>query len=448
MNYVERVVAALTANYQNEPEYLQATLDWIDLVRPVVDAHGEFEKLDLLSRMVEPDKMYSFRVSWADDQGMAHTNVGYRVQFNNAIGPYKGGLRFQPQVNASVVKFLGFEQTYKNAMTGLPIGGGAGGANFDPRGKSDREIMRFCQAFMTALYRHIGADTDVPAGDIGVGQREIGYLYGQYKRLTSRAERGVLTGKGTTYGGSLIRQKAAGYGAVYFLEKMLEQNGTTIEDKTVIASGFGNMTWGVCRKISKLGGKVVTISGPDGYVYDPEGVVGKEKLDYLIQMRQSGADKVEPYAEKFGVKFYPNQRPWGVVADIAMPCATQNELDVADAQALINNDVAYYVEGANMPATRQAMAMLRGCKTMLCASSKSAGCGGVAVSALEMAQNSVRYEWSDKEVNQHLKRVMGEIFDSALDAAQRYDLGNDLVAGANIAAFEKIAGTMMAEGLF
>ncbi|WP_409969535.1 NADP-specific glutamate dehydrogenase [Bengtsoniella intestinalis] len=448
MNYVERVVAELTANYQNEPEYLQATLDWIDLVRPVVDAHPEFEKMDLLTRMVEPDKMYSFRVSWADDQGMAHTNVGYRVQFNNAIGPYKGGLRFQPQVNASVVKFLGFEQTYKNAMTGLPIGGGAGGANFDPRGKSEREIMRFCQAFMTALYRHIGADTDVPAGDIGVGQREIGYLYGQYKRLTSRAERGVLTGKGTTYGGSLIRQKAAGYGAVYFLEKMLEQNGTTIEDKTIIASGFGNMTWGVCRKVSKLGGKVVTISGPDGYVYDPDGVVGKEKLDYLIAMRQSGADKVEPYAEKFGVKFYPNQRPWGVVADIAMPCATQNELDVADAQALINNDVAYYVEGANMPATRQAMAMLRGCKTMLCASSKSAGCGGVAVSALEMAQNSVRYEWSDKEVNQHLKRVMGEIFDSALNAAKRYDLGSDLVAGANIAAFEKIAGTMMAEGLF
>lgn len=446
--YVQRVVDGLKADYCDEQEYLQAVLDWIDMIAPVFDQHPEFEKMDLLTRMVEPERTVSFRVCWADDQGVAHTNIGYRVQFNSAIGPYKGGLRFQPQVNTSVVKFLGFEQTYKNAMTGLPIGGAAGGANFDPRGKSKREIMRFCQAYMTALYRYIGSDTDIPAGDIGVGQREIGYLYGQYKRLTSRAESGVLTGKGTTYGGSLIRQKAAGYGAVYFLERMLETKGESIEDKTVIASGFGNMTWGVCRKISKLGGKVVTISGPDGYVYDPEGVVGKEKLDYLLEMRASGSDKVQPYADQFGVKFYPNQKPWGVVADIAIPCATQNELDVADAQALINNDVAYYVEGANMPATREAVAMLRGCKTMLCASSKAAGCGGVAVSALEMAQNSVRYQWTDKVVNQHLNRTMGEIFDASMDAAQRYGLGDDLVAGANIAAFEKIAGSMMAEGLF
>jgi len=348
--YVNRVLNNLKKQYAHEPEYLQCVETWLEMIEPAVD-DPRYEQTDLLTRMVEPDRMFTFLVPWVDDKGNAHTNHGYRVQFNSAIGPYKGGLRFRADVTPSVVKFLGFEQTYKNALTGLPIGGAAGGADFDPRGKSDREIMRFCQSYMNALYRYMGADTDVAGGDMGVSSREIGYLYGQYKRLTSRSESSALTGKGLTYGGSKIRQEAAGFGAVYFLNRMLEHRGEKLNGKRIIVSGFGNMAWGVCRKAAELGAKVVTLSGPDGYIYDHDGVRTQEKFDFMVKMRQSGDDRVEPYAEEFGVPFFPGKKPWEIEGDIAMPCATQNEIGVHDAVAILTNGVRYYVECANMPAT-------------------------------------------------------------------------------------------------
>ena len=397
--------------------------------------------------MVEPERMVSFLVPWTDDQGAVHTNRGYRVQFNSAIGPYKGGLRFHPTVNEGVVKFLGFEQTYKNALTGLPIGGAAGGADFDPRGRSSREIMRFCQSFMTALYRYIGADTDIPAGDIGVGAREIGYLYGQYKRLAGRAESSALTGKGLTYGGSVIRQEAAGFGTVYFLARMLERQGEGLGGVRIAVSGFGNTAWGVCSKAAELGARVVTLSGPDGYIYDPEGVCTREKLDFMLAMRFSGEDKVAPYARRFGVEFFPGQRPWRVPADVVIPCATQNELDVEDAVCILANDVRYYVEGANMPATADALRLLRLSPKILTAGSRAAGTGGVAVSALEMAQNSIRYSWSRQEVEQKLRDIMGSIYDASAATAEEYGLGYDLIAGNDIAAFKRISEAMLAQGM-
>ena len=445
--YAASVSAALEQRYANQPEYLQAVQAWLEMIQPAVTDDPRFERLDLLTRMVEPERMLSFTVPWVDDQGMAHTNHGYRVQFNSAIGPYKGGLRFHPTVNPSVVKFLGFEQTYKNALTGLPIGGAAGGADFDPRGKSNREIMRFCQSFMTALYRHIGSDTDIPAGDIGVGAREIGYLFGEYKRLTGRSESSALTGKGLTYGGSKIRQEAAGFGTVYFLARMMEQQGETLEGKRLAVSGFGNMSWGVCRKSAELGGKVVTLSGPDGYVYDPDGITTQEKFDFMLSMRAAGEDRVEAYADRFGVEFYAGKKPWEVPVDIAMPCATQNELDVEDAVMLVANNVRYYVEAANMPATAEALKLLRLSPRILTAGSKASGSGGVVVSALEMVQNSVRYSWSRKEVDDRLRSIMNNIYDLSAAAAAEYDLGYDLIAGSDIAAFKKISEAMIAQGL-
>ena len=446
-DYVSSVSAALQQRYADQPEYLQAVLTWLEMIAPALKDEPAYERLDLLTRMVEPDRMLTFTVPWLDDQGCAHTNHGYRVQFNSAIGPYKGGLRFHPSVNPSIVKFLGFEQTYKNALTGLPIGGAAGGADFDPRGKSNREIMRFCQSFMTALYRLIGADTDIPAGDIGVGSREIGYMYGQYKRLTGKAESSALTGKGLTYGGSLIRQEAAGFGTIYFLARMLEHQGETLEGKRLAISGFGNMSWGVCRKSAELGGKVVTLSGPDGYVYDPDGVCTQEKFDFMLSMRASGVDKVEPYAEKFGVEFYAGKKPWEVPVDIVIPCATQNELDVDDAVMIVANNVRYYVEAANMPATAEALRLLRLSPKILTAGSKASGSGGVVVSALEMVQNSVRYSWTRQEVDSRLKQIMGDIYDASAAAAEEYGLGYDLIAGNDIAAFKKISTAMIAQGL-
>lgn len=445
--YAASVSAALEQRYANQPEYLQAVQAWLEMIQPAVTDDPRFERLDLLTRMVEPERMLSFTVPWVDDQGMAHTNHGYRAQFNSAIGPYKGGLRFHPTVNPSVVKFLGFEQTYKNALTGLPIGGAAGGADFDPRGKSNREIMRFCQSFMTALYRHIGSDTDIPAGDIGVGAREIGYLFGEYKRLTGRSESSALTGKGLTYGGSKIRQEAAGFGTVYFLARMMEQQGETLEGKRLAVSGFGNMSWGVCRKSAELGGKVVTLSGPDGYVYDPDGVTTQEKFDYMLSMRAAGEDRVEAYADRFGVEFYPGKKPWEVPVDIVVPCATQNELDVEDAVMIVANNVRYYVEAANMPATAEALKLLRLSPRVLTAGSKASGSGGVVVSALEMVQNSVRYSWSRKEVDDRLRSIMNNIYDLSAAAAAEYDLGYDLIAGSDIAAFKKISEAMIAQGL-
>ena len=445
-NYAHRVLERLHQKYPSEEEYLQSVQTWLEMIDPALD-DPRYEKLDLLTRMVEPERMVTFLVPWVDDQGNAHTNHGYRVQFNSAIGPYKGGLRFHPSVNESVVKFLGFEQTYKNALTGLPIGGASGGADFDPRGKSDREIMRFCQSFMNSLYRYIGADTDIPAGDIGVGAKEIGYLYGQYKRLLGKAESSALTGKGLTYGGSKVRLEAAGSGTVYFLARMLESKEDSLEGKTIAVSGFGNMSWGVCRKAAELGAKVVTLSGPDGYVYDPEGVNTQEKLDFLLEMRNSGKDRVSAYARRFGVEFFPGKKPWEVQTNIVIPCATQNELDVEDAVCILANDVRYYVEGANMPATAEAMKLLRLSPKILTAGAKASGSGGVAVSALEMAQNSIRYNWTRSEVDDRLRRIMGGIYDASAAAAAEYGLGDDLIAGNDIAAFKKISEAMIAQGL-
>ena len=445
-NYAARVLERLRQKYPGEAEYLQSVQTWLEMIDPALD-DPRYEKLDLLTRMVEPERMVTFLVPWVDDRGNAHTSHGYRVQFNSAIGPYKGGLRFHPSVNTSVVKFLGFEQTYKNALTGLPIGGASGGADFDPRGRSDREIMRFCQSFMNALYRYIGADTDIPAGDIGVGAKEIGYLYGQYKRLLGKAESSALTGKGLTYGGSKVRLEAAGSGTVYFLARMLESKGDTLQGKTIAVSGFGNMSWGVCRKAAELGAKVVTLSGPDGCVYDPDGVASQEKLDFLLEMREDGKDKVSAYARRFGVEFFPGKKPWEIKTDIVIPCATQNELDVEDAICILANDVHYYVEGANMPATAEALKLLRLSPKILTAGAKASGSGGVAVSALEMAQNSIRYNWTRAEVDDKLRQIMGSIYDASAAAAKEYGLGDDLIAGNDIAAFKKISEAMIAQGL-
>ena len=444
--YVNRVLNQLKQQYAHESEYLQCVQTWLEMIDPAVD-DPRYEQQDLLTRMVEPERMFSFLVPWVDDNGVAHTNHGYRVQFNSAIGPYKGGLRFRADVTPSVVKFLGFEQTYKNALTGLPIGGAAGGADFDPRGKSNREIMRFCQSYMNALYRYMGADTDVAGGDMGVSSREIGYMYGQYKRLTSRSESSALTGKGLTYGGSKIRQEAAGFGAVYFLNRMLEHRGEKLAGKRIIVSGFGNMAWGVCRKAAELGAKVVTLSGPDGYIYDHDGVRTQEKFDFMVKMRQEGDDRVEPYAEEFGVPFFPGKKPWEIEGDVAMPCATQNEIDVHDAVAILTNGVRYYVECANMPATTDALKILRLSNKVLTAGSKASGSGGVAVSALEMAQNSIRYSWKRSEVDQKLQEIMGSIYDASAAAAEAYGLGYDLIAGNDIAAFKRIAEAMLAQGI-
>lgn len=445
--YVARVSENLKKLYAHEPEYLQCVQTWLEMIEPAVEDDPRYEQMDLLTRMVEPERMFTFLVPWVDDEGVAHTNHGFRVQFNSAIGPYKGGLRFAPNVTPSVVKFLGFEQTYKNALTGLPIGGASGGSDFDPRGKSNREIMRFCQSFMTSLYRYVGADTDVAGGDIGVGSREIGYLYGEYKRLTSRSESSALTGKGLTYGGSKIRQEAAGFGTVYFLDRMLQHQGESMKDKTILVSGFGNMAWGVCRKVAELGGKVVTLSGPDGYIYDFDGICTQEKFDFMVQMRESGVDKVKPYADKFGALYFPGKKPWEREGDVAIPCATQNEITALDAVLILSNGVRYYVEAANMPATAEALKLLRLSPKILTAGAKAAGCGGVAVSALEMAQNSVRYSWSRKEVDQKLRDIMSSIYDESVAAAKEYGLGYDLIAGNDIAAFKKVANAMLAQGL-
>ena len=447
--YVESVIANVKRKHGDEPEFVQTVEEVLTSVAPMVDKHPEYEKADLLNRMVEPERMFTFRVVWTDDNGQTHTNIGYRCQFNGAIGPYKGGLRFQPNVNPSIIKFLGFEQTFKNSLTGLPMGGGKGGSDFDPAGKSDAEIMRFCQSYMTALYRYIGPDVDVPAGDMGVGGREIGYLFGQYRRLKGVWENGVLTGKGLSYGGSLTRPEATGYGAVYYLQEVLKHEGESIHGKTIAVSGFGNVAWGVCKKAMHLGAKVVTLSGPDGYIYDPEGVSSsKEKVDYMLQMRASGRNRVQDYADKFGVQFVAGEKPWGVKADIVMPCAMQNDVNLEQAKRIADNGVKYYIEVANMPTTNDALYYLMEQPDMIVAPSKAVNAGGVAVSGLEMSQNSERLVWSSKEVDSRLKLIMKGIHDMSVEAAEEYGLGYNLVAGANIAGFKKVAEAMMEQGIF
>ena len=446
--YMASVLERVKTRYANEPEFVQTVEEVFSSLEFVIDAHPEYEKFDLLGRIVEPERMFTFRVVWTDDQGNTHTNTGYRCQFNGALGPYKGGLRFRPTVYPGEMKFLGFEQTFKNALTGLPIGGAKGGSDFDPTGKSDAEIMRFCQSFMTALYRYIGPDIDVPAGDIGVGGREIGYLFGQYRRLKGVWENGVITGKGQVYGGSLIRPEATGYGAVYYLENVLKDHGESIEGKTIAASGFGNVCWGICKKAAQLGAKVVTLSGPDGYIYDPDGVATDEKVDYLLTMRNSGRNKVKDYADKFGVQFFPNEKPWNVKVDIVMPSAMQNDVKMESAKQIAANGVKYYIEVANMPTTNDAMEFLRKQEGMVVAPSKAVNAGGVAVSALEMAQNSERLVWTAEEVDMQLKGIMNRIYRLCVDTAAEYNLGYDLVSGANIAGFKRVAEAMMAQGIF
>ena len=444
--YLKRVMEDVVKRNPGEPEFHQAVTEVLESLEPVIDKNPDFEEKGLIERMVEPERMVTFRVSWVDDSGKVQVNRGFRVQFNSAIGPYKGGLRFHPSVYSGIIKFLGFEQTFKNSLTGLPIGGGKGGSDFDPRGKSDAEIMRFCQAFMTELYRYIGPDVDVPAGDIGVGGREIGYLYGQYKRIKACWENGVLTGKGLEYGGSLIRPEATGFGATYYLCEVLKHFGEDIKGKTVAISGFGNVAWGVCQKVAELGGKVVTISGPDGYVYDPEGVTTKEKFDYMLEMRASGRDKAQDYAEKFGCEFHAGEKPWGVKVDICMPCATQNEVNADEAKKIIANGTKYYIEVANMPTTADAIALFKDAQLVI-GPSKAVNAGGVAVSALEMAQNSMRYSWSEAEVDEKLKGIMINIHKVSEEAASEYGFGYDLIAGANIAGFMKVAKAMLAQGI-
>ena len=442
--YLIDVLENVKKRNAGEPEFIQTVTEVLETIEPVVEQRPDLVEAGVIDRMVEPERQITFRVPWVDDNGKVQVNRGFRVQFNSAIGPYKGGLRFAPNVYSGIIKFLGFEQTFKNSLTSLPMGGGKGGSDFNPQGKSDGEVMRFCQSFMTELYRHIGPDLDVPAGDIGVGAREVGYMFGQYKRLKNEFT-GVLTGKGISFGGSLIRPEATGYGAVYYTVEMLKHFGDDIKGKTFAISGFGNVAWGTVKKVTELGGKVVTISGPDGYIYDEDGITTDEKINYLLEMRASCRNRVQDYADKFGVPFYAGEKPWGTKVDIIMPCATQNEIDMPEAEKIVANGIKYYVEVSNMPTTNEAVAYLKA-NGVIVAPSKAVNAGGVAVSGLEMSQNSMRYSWSAEEVDEKLKTIMKNIFDSSVKAANEYGLGDDLVAGANIAGFLKVAEAMKAQG--
>lgn len=446
-NYVNGVIEKVKARNSNEPEFLQTVEEVLGTIGPVFEKHPEYMEENLLERFCEPERQIVFRVPWVDDNGKVQVNRGFRVQFNGCIGPYKGGLRFHSSVYIGIIKFLGFEQILKNSLTGLPIGGAKGGSDFDPRGKSNGEVRRFCESFMTELYRHIGPDIDVPAGDIGVGAREVGYLYGQYRRLKGVFENGVITGKGLSYGGSLIRPEATGFGATYFCQELLKHEGTDLKGKTIAISGFGNVAWGVCKKVAQLGGKVVTISGPDGYVYDPDGVVTDEKINYLLEMRASGRDKVKDYADKFGAKFFANEKPWGVKVDIIMPCATQNDIQLEHAKQIVDNGIKFVCEVANMPCTNEAVQYFLK-NNVIVGPSKAANAGGVATSALEMSQNSERLSWSAEEVDEKLHGIMVNIYNNCKSASQTYGFGYNLVAGANIAGFVKVADAMYAQGIY
>ncbi len=443
---VEQYIELAKKRNPGEPEFLQTVEEVLTSIEPVLEAHPEYVEAGLIERLIEPERGISFRVPWVDDEGKVQVNRGYRYEFNSAIGPYKGGLRFAPNVYPGIIKFLGFEQIFKNSLTGLPIGGGKGGADFDPNGKSDAEVMRFCQSFMSELFRHIGPHTDVPAGDLGVGAREIGYLFGQYKRLTDRYE-GVLTGKGLAYGGLAGRTEATGYGIVFFAREMLKHCGEELAGKTVVVSGFGNVTWGTVQKLNQLGAKVITISGPDGYIYDPDGVTAGEKEDYLLELRGSGKNICSPYAEKFpGATFYAGKKPWEVKADLYIPCATQNEIHIEDAKTMVANGCKFLCEGANMPTTNEAIAYLQE-NGVIVGPSKAANAGGVACSCIEMGQNAGHTVFSPAQVYEQLETIMVNIHKNAADACERYGLGYDLIKGANIAGFEKVAEAMMAQGI-
>ena len=444
-NYVERCIELCKQKNPGEVEFHQTVEEVLSSLKPVIEKHPEYEEAALLERLTEPERGITFRVVWVDDNGKVQVNKGYRYQFNSAIGPYKGGLRFAPNVYPGIIKFLGFEQIFKNSLTGLPIGGGKGGADFDPTGKSDAELMRFCQAFITELYRHIGPSTDIPAGDLGVGGREIGYMYGQYKKIVNRFE-GVLTGKGLTWGGALGRTEATGFGIVWFAEEMLKANGEDIKGKTVAISGFGNVSWGTATKLNQLGAKVVTISGPDGYIYDPDGVSG-EKIDYMLELRSSGKNICSPYADKFpGSKFIAGKKPWEVEADLYIPCATQNEIQAEDAQGFVDRGVKFVCEGSNMSSTNEAIKIMQD-GGIIVGPSKAANAGGVACSCIEMGQNAGKTVFSADQVLEQLHGIMVGIHKACADASQEYYGKYDLVAGANIAGFLKVAKAMMEQGL-
>ena len=435
------VLSELKRRFPNEPEYHQAVEEVLSTIEDVYNEHPEFDRYNLIERLCIPDRIFSFRVTWVDDKGQVQTNMGYRIQHNNAIGPYKGGIRFHASVNQSILKFLAFEQTFKNSLTTLPMGGGKGGSDFSPRGKSNAEIMRFCQAFILELWHHIGPDTDVPAGDIGVGGREVAYMYGMYKKL-ARENTGTFTGKGIEFGGSLIRPEATGYGTVYFAQHMLKEKGQDIKGKTVAISGFGNVAWGAAQKLVQLGAKLVTISGPDGYIYDEKGIT-QEGVDYMLELRASNNDVVEPYAAKFGAKFFAKKKPWEVKCDIAFPCAIQNELNEEDAKQLVANGCQMVVETSNMGCTAEAVKYLNSHITF--APGKAANAGGVAVSGLEMSQNSMRYSWTAEEVDQKLSQIMKDIHDTCVKFGKEGDK-IDYVKGANIGGFIKVAEAMCAQG--
>ncbi len=441
---VESIMNELAKKHPGEKEYLQAVHEVLESIENVCNENPHFESAGIIERIIEPDRILTFKVPWIDDNGKVHVNLGYRVQFNNAIGPYKGGLRFHPSVNLSILKFLGFEQIFKNALTTLPMGGGKGGSDFNPKGKSDREIMHFCQSFMLELWKIIGPETDVPAGDIGVGGREIGYLYGMYKKL-AREHTGVLTGKGINWGGSLIRPEATGYGGIYFVNEMLANIGENIENKTIAVSGFGNVAWGATKKATELGAKVVTLSGPDGYIYDPEGVSG-DKIDYMLELRATNNDVVEPYADEFGVEFFADKHPWSVPCDIALPCATENELNANDAQNLINNSVKLVAELSNMGCTPDAIELFHKHRLPF-GPGKAVNAGGVAVSGLEMSQNAVKYSWSADGVDDKLRRIMEDIHNICLLHGTTTDGYINYVRGANIAGFLKVANSMIDLGI-
>ena len=441
---VEKIMLDLEKKHPGELEYLQATREVLESVEEVYNQHPQFETAKIVERIVEPDRILTFKVPWADDKGDIHVNIGYRVQFNNAIGPYKGGLRFHPSVNLSILKFLGFEQIFKNSLTTLPMGGAKGGSDFDPKGKSNSEVMRFCQSFMLELWKIIGPETDVPAGDIGVGGREIGFLYGMYKKL-ARENTGVLTGKGLNWGGSLVRPEATGFGVVYFAQEMLKTKGESLKGKTVAVSGFGNVAWGAVTKATELGAKVVTISGPDGYIYDKDGISG-EKINYLLELRATNDDIVKPYSYEFGAEFHQGKRPWEVKCDVALPCATQNELGKEDALTLVKNGCICVTEGANMPSTPEAIEIFLKNK-ILFSPGKASNAGGVATSGLEMSQNSMKLNWGAKEVDDRLQHIMISIHDACVKHGKDENGFVNYVKGANIAGFLKVANSMLDQGL-
>lgn len=442
--YTNQIMATVKAKNPNESEFHQAVEEVLGSLELVLQRHPEYRAHKILERMTEPERVIMFRVPWMDDQGEIHINRGYRIGMNSAIGPYKGGLRFHPSVTLSILKFLAFEQVFKNSLTTLPMGGGKGGSDFDPKGKSDNEVMRFCQSFMTELFKHIGPDTDVPAGDIGVGGREIGFLFGQYKRLKNEFS-GVLTGKGLNWGGSLVRPEATGFGVVYFAQEMLKTKNTTFDGKTVAVSGFGNVAWGAVQKATELGAKVVTLSGPDGFIYDKDGIKG-EKINYMLKLRASNKDAVEDYAKEFKAEFYAGKKPWGLKVDVALPCATQNEIHADDAKELVKNGCMCLCEGANMPTTIEGYKIFTDAGVLF-SPGKASNAGGVATSGLEMSQNSMRLPWSKEEVDKRLHEIMIRIHSTCVETAARFGTPGNYVNGANIAGFLKVADAMLDQGL-